>query len=68
MTAKECIDRIATTLGEYEDAKGKPRYEVKLFADGLLCSAGVYNDINEAREIKASISTKYNPFIKELAI
>ena len=62
------IEEIALTINEYKKSLSNagPRYEVKLFADGFLCSAGVYNDLNEAREIKASISTKYNPYIKEL--
>ena len=43
----------------------KPKYEVMLFADGLLCSAGTYSTLREAIEVKRMVSPKRSPYIRE---
>ena len=44
----------------------KVKYEVTLMVDGLLCSAGAYDTICDALELKNTISPKYFPSIKEV--
>lgn len=44
----------------------KIKYEVTLMVDGLLCSAGKYDTISDALELKNTISPKHFPSIKEV--
>ena len=44
----------------------KIKYEVTLMVDGLLCSAGAYDAMSDALELKNMISPKYFPSIKEM--
>ena len=51
---------------EEKPTPGKRKHEVTLVVDGLLCSAGTYDTMHDALELKNMISPKYFPSIKEV--